>query len=174
MIFMNRVSKITTLGVAIILLLVWACAPKSNGSVEEDIAQLMKIHNDQRVAHFEKKPEILLQQGAAKAISVNKGKIDSTATPESSMARWSNYFNSVEFRKWDDVNAPVIRFSADRSLAYMIVDKEVIVEGLDETGKKVEETVRYAWVNILRKQSDGQWKSECIISTNQTEQVRAL
>lgn len=171
---MNRVSKITALGVAITLLLVWACAPKSDGSVEEDIAQLMKIHNDQRVAHFEKKPEILQQQGAAKAISVNKGKIDSTATLESSLARWNSYFNAVEFKKWDDLNPPVIRFSADRSMAYMIVDKEVILDTQDEEGKKIEETVHFAWVSILRKQEDGGWKLECIISTNEPAKIRPL
>ena len=164
-----------------LLILVMICffwvtcsSPKEQNSLSQDIEMLMKIHNDQRVSHFEKKPEILLNQGTDKTISVNKGVIDSTATPESSMARWNNYFNSVEFKKWDDVNPPVIRFSTDRSLAYMIVDKEVILETLDEVGKKVEETTHFAWVTILRKQSDGQWKMECIISTNQPNQIKPL
>ena len=171
---MNTLKTILSFSAALCIFCI-SCSPKEdNAGLEQDIAKLMKIHNDQRVSHFEKKPEILLQQNGAKLTTVNRGKIDSTATDEENMARWNSYFNAVEFKKWDDVNPPVIRFSNDRSLAYMIVDKVVVLDTQDEEGKKIEETSHFAWVSILRKQEDGEWKLECIISTNEPSQVRPL
>ncbi len=79
--------------------------------------------------------------------------------------RIGKYFNSVQFIKWDDTADPIIRFSDDGSLAYAIVQKEVIVTYPDSSGKAFNDTTHYAWSSIYRKQN-GEWKVECNISTN--------
>lgn len=81
------------------------------------------------------------------------------------LVRISKYFGSVQFIKWDDTAEPIIRFSDDGSLAYAIVQKDVIVTYPDSTGNAVNDTTHYAWSSIYRKQN-GQWKVECNISTN--------
>ena len=79
---------------------------------------------------------------------------------EQNKKRIEPYFSSVEFIKWDDVAEPVIRFSDDGTLAYAIIQKQVIVSYPDSAGKKFIDTTNYAWASIYRKQK-GEWKVEC-------------
>lgn len=72
-------------------------------------------------------------------LSVNEGNI-SVTTKDSALKRFSNYFAIVEFKKWDDVYPPVIEFSEDGSMAYMIVDKQVILTYKNDENKEIEET----------------------------------
>jgi hypothetical protein len=97
-------------------------------------------------------------------INVNRGVVR-TATPEQNKERIGKYFEAVQFIKWDDVAEPVIRFSDDGTLAYAIVQKEVILTYPDSTGKAFYDTANYAWASIYRKQKGG-WKVEANISTN--------
>ncbi len=71
----------------------------------------------------------------------------------------------MEFIKWDDIAEPIIKFSNDHTLAYVIVQKQVILETKDSTGKTAIDTTNFAWTSIYRKQQN-EWKLECNISTN--------
>ena len=51
------------------------------------------------------------------------------------------------------------------SLAYAIVQKQVILSYADSPGKKLIDTTDYAWATIYRKKV-GEWKAECNVSTN--------
>ena len=86
------------------------------------------------------------------------------------MNKFSNYFNSVKFEKWDDISPPIIRFSEDYSLAYTIVDKEVVINYSDENGIIQKESTKYSWVAIYKRYKDG-WKIDCIASTNQPSKI---
>lgn len=155
--------------VAVVIFL--SCTQTHTGAVSDEKA-LMKIHEDSRTAHFEKNAKAMVDQFTPDMISVNRGKINKVSSPEKEMEGFQSYFNSVEFKKWDDVNPPELRFSNDHSLAYMVVDKLVVLEAKDSVGKPFEETTHYAWVSIYRKQTDGNWKLECIASTNEPEIVK--
>lgn len=162
-----KFSFVTCLAVVI-----FSCnAPKL--SQDEDEKRLLAIHEDSRKAHFGADAKAMIDQMTEDMISVNGGKIHK-ANPERDMESFQSYFNSVKFRKWDDAKPPTIRFSDDHTLAYMIVDKLVVLEAKDSIGKPFEETTRYAWVSIYRKQKDGDWKLECIASTNEPEVVKPL
>jgi hypothetical protein len=97
-------------------------------------------------------------------ISVNKGVVK-IPTAEENKERIGTYFGSVQFIKWDDVAEPMIHFSDDGSLAYAIVQKEVIVSYPDSFGNTFTDTTNYAWASIYRKRK-GEWKVEANISTN--------
>ena len=60
---------------------------------------------------------------------------------------------------------PVIRLSDDGSLAYAIIQKQVILSRSDSLGKPIIDTTDYAWISVYRKQK-GEWKVECNVSTN--------
>ena len=102
---------------------------------------------------------------SADFISVNGG-IVSRPTYEENLQRFGDYFDSVEFIKWDDLSDPVIRFSEDGSLAYTIVDKEVILQYGTEEGIMLKDTTHFAWTAIYRRGEDG-WKIESVASTNE-------
>ena len=144
-----------------------SCGQKENHNVvtdehelKGDIDKLMKIHAEERVAHFSKNADMMVAGFSDDFISVNRGRIDSLSKTDHKK-RIQQYFNAVEFRKWDDLNPPVIRFSDDHSLAYMIVDKLVVIDVID----KSEEQTHFAWTSIFRKQSDSSWVLECVTST---------
>lgn len=139
-----------------------SCSPKIDLLNEK--AAIRNLLQQERKAHFERDVELFISEFADSMISVNKGKI-SVATPDENKKRIGSYFGRVEFIKWDDVKDPVIRFSDDGSLAYAIVQKQVIVSYPDSLGKTLIDTTDYAWASVYRKQK-GDWKVECNVSTN--------
>lgn len=138
------------------------CDPKAD--LEKEKKTILSMLQTERKAHFDRNVDLFMSEFAEGMISVNKGEVD-TATKEMNKERIGKYFGSVQFIKWDDTAEPIIRFSDDGSLAYAIVQKDVILTYPDSTGKAFNDTTHYAWSSIYRKQH-GEWKVECNISTN--------
>lgn len=118
----------------------------------------------ERTAHFNKDVDLFVSEFADSMISINKGKVK-MLSPEQNKIRIEPYFKSIEFIKWDDVENPMISFSADGTMAYAVVQKQVILSYPDSTGKLYIDTTDYAWVSIYRKHGSD-WKIEANISTN--------
>ena len=144
------------------ILLLGACNSKPDLSKEKQT--ILSMLQTERKAHFDRNVDLFMSEFAEGMISVNKGEV-TTATKELNKERIGKYFGSVQFIKWDDTAEPVIRFSDDGSLAYAIVQKDVIVTYTDSTRKAFFDTTHYAWASIYRKQK-GEWRVECNISTN--------
>ncbi len=128
-------------------------------------AEILDLHHAQRDYHFNKKKEEFASMMSDDFIGVGRGEI-TRPTYEDNIKRYTAYFGSVEFIKWDDLTEPVIRFSDDGSLAYTIVDKEVIVSYEGDEGATLMDTTHYAWTAIYRKKDIG-WKIESVASTNE-------
>ena len=143
-------------------LLLVACSPKVD--IEKERKTILTMLQTERKAHFDRNVELFMSEFADSMISVNRGEV-STPTKEKNKERIGKYFGTVQFIKWDDTAEPIIRFSDDGSLAYAIVQKDVIVTHPDSTGKSLNDTTHYAWSSIYRKYN-GEWKVECNISTN--------
>ncbi|MBK9728268.1 MAG: hypothetical protein IPO86_09145 [Saprospiraceae bacterium] len=141
--------------------------------LEAEKKKLLILHKDQQDAHMNKKAKQFVEQFADSMLSVNQGNI-SVTTKDSALKRFSNYFAIVEFKKWDDVYPPVIEFSEDGSMAYMIVDKQVILTYKNDENKEIEETTHFAWVFIFKKQPNEEWKIVCNVSTNEAKVLRDL
>ena len=131
---------------------------------EKRKGEILALLQQERKAHFDRDVSLFISEFADSMISVNRGLV-LTATPKERRARIQGYFNSVEFVKWDDVHPPQIRFSDDGSLAYAIVQKQVILLRTDSLNNKITDTSDYAWVSIYRRTGTG-WKVECNASTN--------
>ena len=146
----------------LLLPVIIGCDPKAD--LEKEKKMILSMLQTERKAHFDRNVDLFMSEFAEGMISVKKGEVD-TATREMNKERIGKYFGSVQFIKWDDTAEPIIRFSDDGSLAYAIVQKDVILTYPDNTGKAVNDTTHYAWSSIYRKQH-GEWKIECNISTN--------
>lgn len=152
-------------GLLIFLLLCLACNKDIQRNQEAvEMKKILALHEQQRTFHFEKMAEEFASLLSENHISVNRGEIKSPTTAENT-ERFKNYFKSVEFEKWDDVQPPTVRFSDDFSLAYTIVNKEVVVTYKDENDQHHRELTEFSWVAIYKKYSDG-WKIDCVASTN--------
>ena len=155
---MKRYYALLLLLTAIII----SCNSRTDITKEEK--QIRDLLQQERKAHFDRNVDLFMSGFADSMINVNRGAVRTT-TPEQNKERIGKYFGAVQFIRWDDVAEPVIRFSDDGSLAYAIVQKEVIVTYPDSTGKAFYDTTNYAWASIYRKQKGG-WKVEANISTN--------
>jgi len=146
------------------LLLSFLAACNSKPDLEKEKKTILSMLQTERKAHFERNVDMFISELADGMISVNGGEV-STDTKDLHKKRIGNYFGSVQFIKWDDTAEPIIRFSDDASLAYAIVQKDVILTYRGSSGKALNDTTHYAWASIYRKQN-GEWKVECNISTN--------
>jgi hypothetical protein len=77
---------------------------------------------------------------------------------------FETYFNSVEFVRWDNTKEPVVRFSTDASVAYVAVEKLVVLQEKLPTGLGKPDTSCFAWISIYKKGATG-WKLDAIAST---------
>lgn len=160
----NLVNYYSLLLLAVIFLI--SCSRKPG--LEAEKKKLLALHKEQQDAHLNKNAEQFVGQFAENMLSVNRGKILATSK-DSALIRVRKYFDHVEFRKWEDVNPPLIEFSADASMAYMVVDKQVVLTYKNEENKSIEETTHFAWVAVFKKQPGGEWKIVCNVSTNEPE-----
>ena len=145
-------------------LLLFLPACNSNADPDKEKKIILAMLQTERKAHFERNTELFISEFADSMISVNKGIVSVPSNREHN-ERVGNHFGRVQFVKWDDTAEPIIRFSDDASLAYAIIQKEVILTYPDHTGKILYDTAQYAWASIYRKYKN-EWKMECNISTN--------
>jgi hypothetical protein len=118
----------------------------------------------ERKAHFEKNVSLFTSEFADSMVSVNRGVV-TISNNNQRRRRIEGYFNSVDFIKWDDIVPPKISFSDDGTMAYAIVQKQVIISLKDNSHHAAFDTTDFAWVAIYRKTGSG-WKIECNVSTN--------
>ena len=142
------------------ILFLFSCS-KPNLELEEKAIREL-LNNEQR-AHLEKNVDLLISNGVSGSLMVNRGEISQPTDKEIS-DRFSSYFGSVNFLKWEDTAKPIIRFSDDASLAYTIIQKQVILTRKEDVTAKPD-TTDFAWISIWRK-ANGKWKMESMASTN--------
>ena len=160
------------LGAIIILIApITGCGKKE--TVKSDLEKIMNLHKAQQVSHFREDIALFVNQFSDSMIAVKDGRI-TINNKDSATKRIQEYFNKVVIKKWEDVNEPMVSFSKDSSMAYMVVDKMIVIEYANDQNKLVEESTHFAWVVILVRQPDGEWKIVCNVSTKGQEQIKAV
>ena len=149
---------------AFIAIAFFSCNLNPQPDLEKEKKEILLIEAKQRVYHFTKNAKAFVKNFSKDFLSVSKGEVAHPTTMQI-FDRFNAYFNSVEFVKWDDKKAPIVRFSDDGSLAYVVIDKLVVLKMKDKAGHTLSDTSNFAWVSIYRKDKGG-WKGECNISTN--------
>lgn len=144
--------------------LTYSCQDLDDNNRFAEKEMILILLDQQKQYHFKEMAEELVSQLSTNYIDINKGEIK-TPTREESISGFKNYFNSVEFEKWDDINPPIIRFSDENTMAYAIINKEVVLKYKDEEDQLIRLSIEYSWVAIYSKWHDG-WKIDCIASTN--------
>jgi hypothetical protein len=138
---------------------------KKSVDLEAERKELLRLHELARVAHLEKKADLMVEDFADDFISISDGKIKRPKREET-RDRLQNYFNRVKFLAWDDISAPVIKISQDGSMAYVVVHKRVHLTAPDNNGKTIEEETIFAWTATYEKR-DGKWQLTSVTSTNE-------
>lgn len=149
----------------LLLVISYLCISSCSKSIDlahekKVIAELLE---QERKAHFANDVDLFISEFADTTISIRNGVVRSQTTSEA-RKRIEPYFNSVEFIHWDDVVPPIIDISDDGSLAYAIVQKNVVLTYNDTLGVPLIDTTNYAWITIYKKLA-GEWKMVCNAST---------
>lgn len=144
-------------------LLLAACA-SSSSDLEADRAELLRLHQLARTAHFEKRADRMVAPFDDSLHFVAAGKVTVTS-PEVNQARLQAYFDRSTFQAWDDIAPPILRISPAGRMAYKIVQKRVKLTAPDSTGRAVAEHVVYAWIEMYEKPDD-RWILTAVASTD--------
>jgi hypothetical protein len=152
---------------AVVLLLslsfVYPAEAQTRVDLEKEKADLLKIHEAGRRAHFNTDVNLLLEGAPDEFISVSSGKI-SRSTPADTRKMFESYFKDAKYFEWDDLEPPIIRVSADASMAWMIVRTKVRRTQKDSSGAEKEEKFVYAGIMTYEKRN-GRWVRVANVST---------
>lgn len=143
--------------------LVFACGGPAP-DLEQDRAELLRLHDEARTAHLEKRADLMVASFDDSLRSVARGEV-TIASPEANRTRMQAYFDRSTFQAWDDIEPPYLRISPDGRMAWKIVRKRVRLTAPDSTGRPVAEDVVYAWVEIYEKPQD-RWILKAVASTD--------
>lgn len=146
----------------VILTVLAACAPHTD--VSADRAELLRLHEQARTAHLEKRPDLLVASFADTLLDISDGLV-SPRTREQNRARFQRYFDRVNFQQWDDIAPPRIRISPDGRMAYVVVQKSVLLTSQAGSGQPAAEHTVFAWVEIYEKRN-GKWTLMAVASTD--------
>lgn len=125
--------------------------------------QLLKLHEEERRAHFETNIDLLQKTAPDQFISVANGKIYRVSKSEEK-EMFEQYFKDAKYLKWDDLEPPIVKVSADGTMGWVIVRLEV----RRLSAQKKEEGFIYAGIMTYEKQ-DGKWLRVANVSTFEKE-----
>ena len=135
----------------------------SSGS-EKEINELLKIHKQDREAHFRTDIELLLSHHPEEGfIAVTQGKI-SRRDKAAGRQRYETYFKQATYYEWDDLEPPIIRVSKDGTLGWMITRLKVRRTQKDSSGAEQEQKFVYAGITTFEKK-EGKWIRTANVST---------
>jgi hypothetical protein len=133
----------------------------------DDRAELLRLHQQQRTAHLERRADLLVSEWADSLFGVSGGRVSITR-PARGQAGFQEYLDGVTFQAWDDIVPPRIRISPDGQMAYVIVEKRVHLTPRESPGIAQAEKTRFAWLSVYEKQA-GKWRLAAIASTDRPD-----
>ena len=149
----------------ILLFVAWAtCAgAQPSADLEKEKAELLRLHQSDREAHFKTDVDALLENSPEEFISVGRGKINKSSK-EDARKMFTGYFRDAKYYEWDDVEEPIIRISNDASMAWMITRTRVRRVQKTADGTEKEEKFVYAGIMTYEKR-DARWVRVANVST---------
>jgi hypothetical protein len=131
--------------------------------LEKEKAELLRLHQQDRRAHFQTDVDLLLARHPEEFIAVRDGKI---YRPKKADTRkmFTESFKGANYFEWDDLEPPIIRISNDGSLGWIIVRLKVRRMKKDAAGAEKEEKFVYAGIMTYEKR-DGGWIKTANVST---------
>ena len=137
-----------------------------SADLEKEKAELLRLHQSDREAHFKTDVDALLANSPDEFISVGRGKIN-RSRKEDVRKMFTGYFRDAKYYEWDDLEEPIIRVSNDASMAWMITRTKVRRVQKTVDGTEKEEKFVYAGIMTYEKR-DGRWARVANVSTVET------
>src|SRR5688572_31879008 len=101
-------------------LILGACAHSSPTSREDDVAQLLRLHERSLEAHRRSDAAMLVGDAPDDFLVVSRGSVN-TVTRAQMLQGMSGYLGSTTFTRYEDLRPPVVKVSQDGTLAWVAV-----------------------------------------------------
>lgn len=121
---------------------------------QDDTEQILALHEKILQAHRENNVDMMLQDAVDDYVLVTRGEVLHPDIQERT-DRFREYFAITTFDRYEDTIDPIVKVSADGTLAWLIARVEV--SGTQEAGD-IEQALDFtsAWIELYEKR-DGQW-----------------
>lgn len=130
-----------------------SAAPAS--SSEKEKSAVLETHRLAREAHFKRDVEAMLAGAADEVINVAQGQI--RRVPKQQTRQFlTGYMNGATYLEWDDLEPPIVRVSADGTMAWLAVRVRSRRTKKDAQGAEKEEAFVFSGLMVLEKQN-GKW-----------------
>lgn len=161
--FRRKLAVRYVISLALVLLGFTVGLAQSAANQEKARAELLRVHQSDREAHFKTDIELLLRNAPEEFITVSSGKIH-RVTKSDERKHFTGYFKDAKYYEWDDLEEPIIRISRDGSMAWMITRIRVRRTQKSEAGAEREQKFIYAGIMTYEK-LDGKWVRVANVST---------
>jgi len=139
-----------------------ACTPPQPDLARE-IEALRALQQQEQTAHLNEEPALLVNMLNDTLTQVKNGVV-SYFTQDQMTERFINYFDAVEFIKWEDTQPPIYTISEDGTMAHLLIRKQVEVT-YDKDGATTREVTDFAWTELWKKK-EGNWKMYTVTTTD--------
>jgi hypothetical protein len=119
-----------------------------------DTEQILALHEKVLEAHRRNDVDMLMEDAAVDYILVTNGEVIYPTVDERKL-RFGEYFAVTTFDKYEDSIAPIVKVSADGSMAWLIA--RVSVEAVQDVGGEDQPLAFIsAWIELYEKRA-GRW-----------------
>lgn len=141
-----------------------AAASSAEGqSLERERAELLRLHRNDREAHFRTDVALLQDRTPPVMISVSNGQV--RRVPKADQRQFfTEYFRGATYEEWDDLEEPIVRVSNDATMAWIITRLRVRRVKRDADGTERREGFVYAGIMTYEKVG-GRWMKVANVST---------
>ena len=130
---------------------IFACNPSPD--LKQYEKEILALHQEMIEAHLNKDVGWFVKDISDDYFSVGRGEIRFPKPAETS-ARFSNYLNNTEFTAYRNLQKPIVKFSKDGSLAYLIVQVKVAGDQIIEADSTESFDVTWAWITLYEREND--------------------
>ena len=145
---------------------IFACSPPKADTANE-LSALVELQKQEQAAHLQEEPAILVNMLNDTLVQIKNGEVTSL-TKDQMTSRFMQYFDAVEFIKWEDNQPPVYSISDDGTMAHVLIRKHVEVS-IETDSIPTREVTDFAWTELWKKK-DGRWKMYVVTSTESVRQ----
>ncbi len=126
--------------------------------------EVLAIHNASLRAHWERDPYYFIQNLSDDYITVSNAEIKKP-TKDEIFSIFSNYLSKTTFLEYRDTHDPIIGYSADGSVAWLIAQVQVTGLRTNETNQM--DTIRFksAHISVFERQNE-KWIRKTNVSTS--------
>ena len=124
------------------------------GESNDDVSQILSIHESVLLAHLERDVDALLANTTIDYVLVNRGVV-SHPTKKERREKFGPYFSKTIFYEYKDLIPPIVQVSEGGDLAWLIA--QVKVSGSQKVAEE-DHTLQFvsAWIELYEKR-DGIW-----------------